>query len=72
MTRLLNTVEQAGELLSLHPQQVRELIWSEQLKWVNAALPGRRAKIRVSTAEIDRFIETRTVSRTSVRRAAAA
>lgn len=59
MTKL-HSVDEAAELLGIHRQQVLELIWADQIVWVNLATrPGARARIRIEAAEIDRFIKAR-------------
>jgi Helix-turn-helix domain len=58
MTKLYSVVD-AAELLGIHPQQVRELIWADQLIWVNVAKPKARVRIRIEHAEIERFIKAR-------------
>lgn len=73
MSLKLHTVDQAAEILSLHPQQVRELIWAKELSWVNVGQGKKRPRIRVRESELERFIKTRTSgsrARPSVRAAA--
>jgi hypothetical protein len=59
MTRLLE-IDQVAELLSIHPQSVRELIWADEIAWVNIST-GKRPRIRVADHEVERFIKKRTV-----------
>jgi hypothetical protein len=57
MTQLYD-VAKAARLLDIHPQQVRELIWSGQLSWVDVAV-GKRPRVRIEHSEIERFIAAR-------------
>lgn len=59
MTQLLELDEVASRL-SIHVQSVRELIWAEELGWVNIGT-GKRPRIRVADHEVERLIKARTV-----------
>jgi len=72
-----HTIEETAALLSVHPEQVRELIRTEQISWVDVSVGmaqrlgrvnpktgrpyERRPRIRITSDEIDRFIKARTV-----------
>jgi hypothetical protein len=57
MTQLY-TLARAAELLDVHLQQVRELIWSDQIEWVNVAV-GKRPRPRIPDYAIEKFIKAR-------------
>lgn len=59
MTKL-HTVEQAAEILSVHPQTVRELMWAGELAWVDVRT-NKRPRPRISQTEIERFAKARTI-----------
>lgn len=67
MTAQLYTVERAAQMLDVHPQQVRELIWSGELAFVDVSTgrqrdpnAKRRPRVRVAHDEIEKFIRRRT------------
>jgi Helix-turn-helix domain len=59
MTQLYD-VTKAAELLGIDRRQAYELIWTDQLAWVDLCVkPGGRPRIRVEHTEIERFIKAR-------------
>lgn len=61
---LLYRVTEAAELMGLDRSQVYILCGNGQLEWVNASTTGRRPRIRISRAAIERFIKRRTIGGT--------
>jgi len=53
------SAEQAAEILSVHVQTVRELMWSGELAWTDLTT-NKRPRPRISRAELDRFTKART------------
>jgi len=58
MAQLL-TVDDVAARLAIHRMTVYQLIWAGHIAWVNVAV-GKRPRIRIEEAEIDRFIKQRT------------
>jgi excisionase family DNA binding protein len=63
----LYAVPEAAELLSIDRSQVYVLINRGELAWVDMRVTAKRPRVRITQAEIDRFIKARTVA---VRKAA--
>lgn len=66
MVTKLYDLEQTAELLMINPQQVRQLIWSGDLGWVDVGT-GKRPRPRVSIQEIERFVKDRSTRSPKVR-----
>ena len=68
MAGLLLSVAEAAEYLGVERTLVYRRIASREIAWVNLAPRGRRARVRITQAALDAYVQANTTPAATVRR----